>query len=81
MASVEPYFERDTNPVDMVEHIATTRDWAFERSTEDELSLSVNGTWSDYHISLNWRDDVEALHLACAIDLKVPAHVLTRSTN
>lgn len=73
MASVEPYFERDTNPVDMVEHIATTRDWAFERSTEDELSLSVNGTWSDYHISLNWRDDVEALHLACAIDLKVPS--------
>lgn len=72
MASAEPNFERGTNPVDMVEDIATIHDWAFERSTEDELSLSVNGTWSDYHISLNWRDDVEALHLACAIDLKVP---------
>jgi hypothetical protein len=72
MASVEPSFERYSNPVDMVEHIATIHDWAFERSTEDELSLSIKGSWSDYHISLNWRDDMEALHLACAIDMKVP---------
>lgn len=72
MASAEQSFERYSNPVDMVEHIALIRDWAFERSTEDELSLSVAGTWADYHISLNWRDDLEALHMACAIDLKVP---------
>lgn len=72
MASADPSYERHSNPVDMVEHIALVRDWAFERSTEDELSLSVAGSWSDYHISLNWRDDMEALHMACAIDLKVP---------
>ena len=73
MASTEPIFERLSNPVDMVERIATVYDWAFERNNEDELSLSVAGTWSDYHISLNWRDDLEALHMACAFDLKVPA--------
>ncbi|MGI9382136.1 MAG: YbjN domain-containing protein [Methyloligellaceae bacterium] len=73
MASTEPIFERLSNPVDMVERIATVYDWAFERNTDDELSLSVAGTWSDYHISLNWRDDVESLHMACAFDLKVPA--------
>ena len=73
MASTEPIFERLSNPVDIVERIATVYDWAFERNNEDELSLSVAGTWSDYHISLNWRDDLEALHMACAFDLKVPA--------
>lgn len=73
MASSEPDFERLSNPVDVVEHIAHGHDWAFERSGEDELSLTVGGTWSDYQISLNWRDDLEALHLACAFDLKVPA--------
>jgi len=72
MASVEPGFERHENPVDMVETIATTHDWAFERNADDELSLSVAGTLADYHISLNWRDEMEALHMACAIDLKVP---------
>jgi len=72
MASTEPIFERLSNPVDMIERIATVYDWAFERNAEDELSMSVAGTWSDYHISLNWRDDLEALHMACAFDLKVP---------
>lgn len=59
------------NPVDMVEHIASAHDWTFERSAPDELTLSVSGAWCDYHISLTWRDDLEALHLACAFDFKV----------
>lgn len=71
MASMELNYERTGHPVDLLEAIASTHDWAFERSTEDELSLCVAGTWSDYQISLNWRDDLEALHLACAVDLKV----------
>jgi hypothetical protein len=55
----------------MVEHIATIHDWTFERSAPDELTLTVAGAWCDYHISLTWRDDLEALHLACAFDFKV----------
>ncbi len=71
MATAQFNFDRLTNPVDMVEHIATIHDWTFERSTPDELTLSVAGAWCDYHISLTWRDDLEALHLACAFDFKV----------
>ncbi|MGH6816088.1 MAG: YbjN domain-containing protein, partial [Hyphomicrobiaceae bacterium] len=29
-------------------------------------------TWTDYLLSLNWREDLETLHLACAFDCKVP---------
>lgn len=71
MATAQTSYEHFSNPVDMVEHIASTHDWSFERSTEDELTLSVAGAWCDYHISLTWRDDLEALHLACAFDFKV----------
>jgi hypothetical protein len=71
MATAQFNFDRLINPVDMVEHIATIHDWTFERSAPDELTLSVSGTWCDYHISLTWRDDLEALHLACAFDFKV----------
>ncbi len=71
MASMDTTRERARHPVDLVETIANSHDWAFERSTKDELSLCVTGTWSDYNISLNWRDDLESLHLACAVDLKV----------
>ena len=76
MASIQPDFERIYHPVDLVEQIAAINDWPFERSAEDELTLSVAGAWSDYHLSLNWREDLESLHLACTFDLKVPRNRL-----
>ena len=70
MASIEASYDHFTNPVDMVEQIATIHDWTFERSAPDELTLSVAGSHCDYHISLTWRADLEALHLACAFDFR-----------
>jgi hypothetical protein len=34
--------------------------------------MLVGGKWSDYQVSFTWMHDIEALHLACAFDLKVP---------
>ena len=72
MATAEYGYERATNPVDLVEQVALGNDWGFERASDDELTLTVAGTWTDYHVSLNWRNDLETLHLACAFDFKVP---------
>jgi hypothetical protein len=60
------------NPLEVVERLASSNDWSFERTGEDEITLLVNGRWSDYQVSFTWMDDIEALHLACAFDLKVP---------
>lgn len=59
------------NPVDLVEQIASSHDWNFDRSGEDEITISVAGSWCDYNISLSWMTELEALHLACAFDFKV----------
>ena len=59
------------NPVDLIEQIAASHDWAFDRSGEDEITISVTGSWCDYNISLSWMGALEALHLACAFDFKV----------
>jgi hypothetical protein len=72
MASAELGYDRVTNPIDLVEQLAVSHDWGLERTGDDELTLIVAGSWTDYHVSLNWRDDLEALHLACAFDFKVP---------
>lgn len=64
--------DRAVHPVDLIEHIAAINDWAFERQDADEISISVRGSWSDYHVSFNWMEDLESLHVACAFDLKVP---------
>ncbi|MBD8876090.1 MULTISPECIES: YbjN domain-containing protein [Stappiaceae] len=71
MSLIEFEFERPDNPVDTIETVAALNDWMFERSAEDEITISVGGTWCDYHISFSWMEEVEALHLACAFDLKV----------
>ena len=64
-------FERAVNPVDMIEFVAASNEWSFERSGEDEIAMTIEGKWSDYHISFSWMEEFEALHLACAFDMKV----------
>ena len=63
---------RAEHPVDVVERIASFHDWAFDRDDEDEISISVQGSFSDYHVAFTWLSDLEALHVGCAFDLKVP---------
>jgi len=75
--SAEFGYERVTNPIDLVEQIAGLHNWACDRTNDDELTLVVAGSWTDYHVSLNWREDLEALHVACAFDFRVPDNRLT----
>lgn len=70
LLELEP--ESTLHPVDIIEHIASFNDWSFERQDADEISISVRGGWSDYHVSFNWMEEMESLHIASAFDLKVP---------
>lgn len=63
--------ERTLNPVDTVEHLAEMNDWVFDRSGDDEITISVAGGHCDYHVSFTWMEELEGLHLACAFDFKV----------
>ena len=72
MAMNNPAYDSEPNPVDVVERLAATHDWSFSRASEDEVTILVTGQWSDYQVSFTWMPDVEALHLACAFELKVP---------
>jgi hypothetical protein len=60
------------NPLDVVERVAGIHGWSFERAGEDEITILVTGKWTDYQVSYTWMFDIEALHLACAFELKVP---------
>jgi hypothetical protein len=77
MSLVEFREETRGNPLDVVERMALTNDWSFERAGEDEIAILVRGKWADYRVSYTWMDDIEALHLACAFEFKVPDHCRT----
>jgi hypothetical protein len=72
MSLIEFTEQPRANPLEVVERMASTNDWSFERAGDDEITILVNGKWSDYQISFTWMFDIEALHIACAFELKVP---------
>lgn len=72
MTYTETGLENRTSPVDLMEQVATSYDWDYERGSDDEMTLVVAGSWTDYQVSLNWRDDLETLHIACAFDFRIP---------
>lgn len=64
--------DRTEHPVDIVERIAALNHWSFDRDERDEISISVTGGWSEYTVAFTWLAEVEALHVACAFDIKIP---------
>ncbi|WP_395667138.1 YbjN domain-containing protein [Methylocella sp.] len=64
---------RSEHPVDLIERLAALNEWPFDRDEEDEISITVAGSWTDYNVAFTWLEDLEALHVACAFDLKPPA--------
>jgi len=69
---IEMLSERAGHPVDLVEHVASAHDWAFDRHGEDEISIVVKGLAADYSVAFTWMDDIEALHLSCSFDSRIP---------
>lgn len=63
----------DANPIDLVETVALTKDWTFDRRTELEAAIEVPAHWCDYTLFFAWSQDLESLHLTCAFDMKAPA--------
>ena len=72
MSLLEGSIDSRNHPLTAVEDIAADNNWPFERSGEDELTLASKGEWTDYQLSFTWMPDIEALHLACAFDMKIP---------
>lgn len=73
LSPIEAATHRTENPVDIIERLAASNEWSFDRDDEDEISISVAGGWADYSVAFTWLQGLEALHVACAFDLKVPA--------
>ena len=52
---------RTEHPLDVLERLAASQDWAFDRDDDDELSVTVGGSWAEYHVAFTWVPEVEAL--------------------
>ncbi|HEX7789841.1 MAG TPA: YbjN domain-containing protein [Afipia sp.] len=72
MSHLDIITDSQISPLSVVEDIASSNDWSFERSGQDEITILTQGQWTDYQLSFTWMGEIDALHLACTFDMKIP---------
>ena len=72
MALSEHGLEDDIHPIDIVEHLATSHDWDFDRIGDDQIAMAVEGQWRTYSITLAWSGYDETLRLVCSFEMEPP---------
>ena len=66
-------FSEDLHPIDVVEHLAEAHDWDFDRVTEDQIAMTVEGQWRTYSITLAWSAQDETLRLISTFEMDPPS--------
>ena len=66
MALSEQYLEDDIHPIDVVETLAAHHDWEFDRISDEQIAMSVEGQWRTYSLTLAWSAYDETLRLICS---------------
>ncbi len=73
MALSEHYLNTDDlHPIDIVETLAAHHDWDFDRVTDDQIAMAVEGRWRTYSITLAWSSQDETLRLICTFEMDPP---------
>jgi hypothetical protein len=64
--------ERETSaPIDMLEHYFSAHGWAYERSGDEEIVATFQGSWAQYELRAIWRDDDNVLQFLALPDIRV----------
>ncbi|MEO3472284.1 YbjN domain-containing protein [Roseomonas sp. CAU 1739] len=71
-ASLQIDRDRATNPLDILEQIIASNEWAFERRSDGEMAAEAPGKWCDYGLHFSWSHEISAMSFTCAFDMKVP---------
>jgi len=72
MALSEHYLEDEIHPIDIVENLANYHEWDFDRISDEQIAMAVEGQWRTYSITLAWSAYDETLRLICTFDMEPP---------
>jgi len=62
----------DVHPIDIVETLAEHHSWEFDRVTDDQIAMAVEGQWRTYSLTLAWCAKDETLRLICTFEMEPP---------
>ena len=64
-------FEDASNPLDSIEDVFVANDWAFDRATDDELTVHVTAKLGQYNLRFVWFEHENAMQFTCEIDQSI----------
>lgn len=72
--STEEHFlnSEDIHPIDIVENLAAYKSWDFDRVSDEQIAMAIEGAWRTYSLSLAWSAYDETLRLICTFDMDPP---------
>jgi hypothetical protein len=77
MSLAEDFFTSDdVHPIDIVETLAEHHAWEFDRVTDDQIAMAVEGQWRTYSLTLAWSAQDETLRLICTFEMQPPENRL-----
>ena len=59
------------NPLELLVEIVCANEWAYERSSSDELAVEINGRWCNYRLFFIWQAEIGALHFSCVFETRI----------
>ena len=71
----------DPNPLDNIEDILNTNDWAFDRMGDNELLVTLTGRYCDYTLIFLWQADMRALQLSVQYDFSIAPTNMAQGAN
>ena len=61
------------DPLEVVEHVLTAENLAFDRTEDGDLAFAITGDWKDYELWFAWRPEADCLQLCLSLDQQVVA--------
>lgn len=64
-------YDEVSNPLDAIEDVMMNNDWTYERPFNDQMSVSIAGQSTNFHMAFVWQEDFNALQFCCAPDITI----------
>ena len=64
------YISEFYNPIDTVENIFGAQNYQFDRRSNNEVAIEIQGKWNNMLLFFAWEENMRCLHLSCLMDIE-----------
>lgn len=72
MSVYEEFLTDDIHPIDVVEGLAESNAWDFDRIADDQIAMAIEGQWRTYSITVAWSNFDQTLRLVLTFEMEPP---------